>query len=150
MPTSKDSALWLLSEPSVSFGQETVICPVLLWVLVIEWHLLNWAYAQAVCQISDKVTMRELEEHVCVCVCVKCCCKLGKNFTEKCMSWTQCYEWFKHFKEGRMLVAEDPSIGRPSISTNNDHVERVCAVVCGNHCLTVWEVVDEVGISMKF
>ena len=52
---------------------------------------------------------------VCVCVCVKFCCKLGKNFTETFqlfnqayredyMSQTQCYERFKHFKEGRMLV----------------------------------------------
>jgi len=57
--------------------------------------------------------MKELEEQH-VYVCVKFCCKLGKNFTETfqllnqaygedCMSRTQCYEWFKYFKEGRML-----------------------------------------------
>jgi hypothetical protein len=54
--------------------------------------------------------MKELEEQR---MCVKFCCKLGKNFTETfqllnqaykedCMSQTQCYEWFKRFKEGRM------------------------------------------------
>jgi len=64
------------------------------------------------------------------------------------MSRTQCYEWFKHFKEGRMSVSEDPRPGRPSTSTNDDHVERDCAVICGNHCLTVQEVGDEVGISI--
>jgi len=64
------------------------------------------------------------------------------------MSQTQCYEWFKCFKEGRMSVGEDPRPGRPSTSPNNDHVERVCAAIHGNHSLTVQEVVDEVGISI--
>jgi len=63
------------------------------------------------------------------------------------MSQTQCYEWFKRFKEGRMSVSEDPRPGRPSTSTNNDHVERVHAVICGNRRLTVREVADEVDIS---
>jgi hypothetical protein len=60
----------------------------------------------------------------------------------------QCYEWFKCFKEGRMLVGEDPRPGRASTSTNDDHVERVRAVICGNCRLTVQEVADEVGISI--
>jgi len=64
------------------------------------------------------------------------------------MSWTQCYEWFKRFKEGRMWVGEDTRPGQPSTSTNNDHVERVRAVIHGNCRLTVREVVDEVGISI--
>ena len=47
-----------------------------------------------------------------------------------------------------MSVGEDPRPGRPSTSPNNDHVERVCAAIHGNHSLTVQEVVDEVGISI--
>ena len=92
-----------------------------------------------------------------MCVYVKICCKLGKNFTETFqlvnqaygedgMSRTQCYGWFKHFKEGRMLVSEDPRPGRPSTSTNDDHVKRVCAVIHGNR-LAVQEVADELGIT---
>jgi len=46
-----------------------------------------------------------------------------------------------------MSVSEDPRPGRPSTSTNNDHVERVHAVICGNRRLTVREVADEVDIS---
>ena len=76
MPTSKGSALWLLSTPSIRFWQQTAICPFSLWVFVVELHPLNWTRAQAVCQISDKVTMKKLEERV----GVKFCCKLGKNF----------------------------------------------------------------------
>jgi len=106
--------------------------------------------------------MKELEERVrvrvrvCVCTHAKFCCKLGKNFTETfqllnqvygkdCMSRTQCYEWFKHFKEGRMSVREDPRPGRPSTSTNDDHVKRVR----GNHRVIVQEVADEVGITTE-
>jgi hypothetical protein len=64
------------------------------------------------------------------------------------MSQTQCYEWFKHLKEGRVLVTEDPRPRRPSSSTNNDHVERVHAVIYGDCHLTAQEVSDEVEISI--
>jgi len=47
-----------------------------------------------------------------------------------------------------MSVGEDPRPGQPSTSTNDDHVDRVRAVSHGNHCLTVREVADEVGISI--
>ena len=73
-PTSIESALRLLSAPSVRFWQQTAICPVSLWALVVELHRLNWARAQAVRRIGDKVTIKELEEQrVCVCVCVCVC-----------------------------------------------------------------------------
>jgi hypothetical protein len=57
---------------------------------------------------------------------------LNRAYGEDCMSRTQCYEWFKHFKEGRMSVGEDPRPGRPWTLTNDDHVERVRAVIRGN------------------
>ena len=47
-----------------------------------------------------------------------------------------------------MLVGEDPRPGRPSTSTNDDHVERVRAVIRVNRRLTVREDADEVGISI--
>jgi hypothetical protein len=40
-PTSIESALRLLSAPSVRFWQQTAICPVSLWALVVELHPLN-------------------------------------------------------------------------------------------------------------
>ena len=100
--------------------------------------------------------MKELEEQR---LCVKFCCKMDKNFTEtfqllnqtygeECMSRTQCYEWFKRFNKGGMSVGEDRRPGRPSTSTNDDHVDRVRAVIRGNRRLTVREVADEVGISI--
>ena len=66
-PTSTHSAQRLLSAPSVRFWQQTAICPVSLWALVVQLHPLNSTRAQAVRRISDKVTMKELEEQrVCV------------------------------------------------------------------------------------
>ena len=47
-----------------------------------------------------------------------------------------------------MSVGEDPRPGRPSTSTNDNHVERVRAVIHGNRRLTVREVADEVGIGI--
>ena len=64
------------------------------------------------------------------------------------MSLTQCYEWFKRFEKGRMSVGEEPRPERPSTSTDDDHVERVRAVIRGNRRLTVREVANEVGISI--
>jgi hypothetical protein len=65
MPTSTQRALRLLSAPTGRFWQQTAICPVSVWALVVELHPLNRVRAQAVCQSSDKVTMKELEECVC-------------------------------------------------------------------------------------
>jgi hypothetical protein len=104
------------------------------------------------------MTIKELEE-LCVCVCVKFCCKLGKKFTEtfkflnqaygeECMSRTQCYKWFKRFKEGRMSGGEGPRSGRLCTSTNDNHVKTVRAVIRVNHRLTLREIADEVGVSI--
>jgi len=73
---------------------------------------------------------------------------LNQAYGKDCMSRAQCYEWFKHFKEGRMLVSKDPRPGRLFTSTDDDHIEGVRAVIRGNRCLTVREVADEVGISI--
>jgi hypothetical protein len=47
-----------------------------------------------------------------------------------------------------MSAGEDARSGRHSKSTNNDHVERVCAVIRGNRRLTVRKAADEVDISI--
>jgi hypothetical protein len=82
-PTSTESVLRLFNAPSVRFCQQTAICPVSLWALFFELQPLNWACAQATRRVSDKVTMKELEEQrarVRLCVCVKFCCKIFKTF----------------------------------------------------------------------
>jgi len=72
--------------------------------------------------LATKWQWKSLKINVWVCVW-KLCCKLGKSFTETfhlrnqaygedCMSRTQCCEWFKRFKEGRMSVGEDRRPGQ--------------------------------------
>ena len=61
---------------------------------------------------------------------------------EVCLSRTQCHEWYQRFKS----IEDDPKSGRPSTSMNDDHVEKVLAVICQNRRLTVREVAEEVGI----
>jgi hypothetical protein len=58
-PTSKGSTMRLLSAPSVRSWRQTAICPVSLWILVVELHPLNWARPQAVLRIGDKEEIQE-------------------------------------------------------------------------------------------
>jgi len=91
-------------------------------------------------------------------ICVKFLVKTGKSVTEtfemlkiafgeEAMCRTQTYEWWKHFKEGRTSVDDDPHSGRPSTSKTDDNVAKVIEVIRPNRCLTVQEVVEEVSIS---
>jgi hypothetical protein len=81
--------------------------------------------------------MKDLEKQR---VCVKFCFKLGKTFTktfqmlqqaygEDCLSRTQCYEWYQHSKSGRTSIEDDPKSARPSLSTGDDHIEKVRYVI---------------------
>jgi hypothetical protein len=98
--------------------------------------------------------MKDLEEQ---CVCVKFCFKLGKTFLETfqmlqqaygedCLSHMRCHEWYQRFKLGRTSIEDNPKSGWPSKSMDDDHVEKVRAVIHENHRLTVREVSEEVGI----
>ena len=66
---------------------------------------------------------------------------------EDCLSRTQCHEWDQRFKSGRTSIEDDPKAGRPSTSTDDDHVEKVRAVNREKRRLTVREVFEEVGIA---
>ena len=41
-----------------------------------------------------------------------------------------------------------PGLDDPSTTPNDDHVDRIPAVIRGNRRLTIREVADEVGISI--
>jgi hypothetical protein len=69
---------------------------------------------------------------------------LKQAYGEDCLNCTQCSEWYQCFILGRMST-EDPKTGLPSTSVDDDHVEKVCAVICENHHRTVCEVSEEVG-----
>jgi len=71
---------------------------------------------------------------------------LQQAFGEDCLSRTQCHEWYRRFKSGRTSVEDDPKTGRPSTSMDDDHVEKVLAVIRQNRRLTVREVAEEAAI----
>ena len=71
---------------------------------------------------------------------------LQQAYGEDCLSRTQCYKWYQYFKSGRTSIEDDPKSGWPSTSMDDDHVEKVLAMIHQNRCLTVREVAEEVGI----
>ena len=97
--------------------------------------------------------MKDLEEQR---VSVKFCVKLAKTFTETfqtlqqaygedCSARTQRCEWFRIGQNVRRRRSQ--KTGRASVSTDDDHVERVLASIRDNRRLTLQEVAEEVGIG---
>ena len=54
---------------------------------------------------------------------------LKEAFGDSCMSRSQTFEWFGHFKNGRTSTANDDRSGRPSTATTPSKVEQVRAAV---------------------
>ena len=71
---------------------------------------------------------------------------LQQAYGEDCLSRTQCHEWYQRFKSGKTSIEDDPKSGRPSTSMEDDHVEKVLAVIRQNRRLTVREAAEEVGV----
>ena len=75
---------------------------------------------------------------------------LQQAYGEDCLSPTQCHKWYQHLKLGRTSIEDNPKFGWPSMSMDNDHIEKMLAVIHQNRHLTVCEVAEEVGICKKF
>ena len=71
---------------------------------------------------------------------------LQQAYGEDCLSSTQCHEWYQRLKSGRTSIEDDPKSGPPSTSMDDDHVEKVLAVIRQNRRLTARAVTEEVGI----
>ena len=71
---------------------------------------------------------------------------LQQAYGEDCLSRTQCHVWYQRFKSGRTSIEDDHKSGRPSTSMDEEHVEKVLAVIRQNRRMTVREVTEEVGI----
>jgi hypothetical protein len=74
---------------------------------------------------------------------------MTKNvYSDQCMSRTQCYEWFKQFKDSRQSAHDEPYLGQPSTSCDDAHVVQVHEIVHSDRRLTVQETVEECYISI--
>jgi len=80
---------------------------------------------------SLKIEMADLKERV----CVKFCFLLGKTvaetvmmlkeaFKDEAMGITQVYEWFNHFKRGKMSVEDQLHCDHPSRSITDQNLEK--------------------------
>lgn len=89
---------------------------------------------------------------------IKFCYKLGRTFAEtfemitsvygdSSLSRTQCYEWFRRFKNGRESTEDNHRSGRPSTSTDASHVRQIDELVHSNRRLTVREMSVDCDIS---
>jgi len=76
----------------------------------------------------------------------RCCNRLQQAYGEDCLRRMQCHVWYQRFKSGRKSIEDDPKSGRPSTSMDDDHVDKVLAVIRQNRRLTVREVAEEVGV----
>ena len=72
---------------------------------------------------------------------------LRKAFGNSTMSQKNVYKWYKDFKEGRERVDDLERSGRPSTSTDDQHVNKVKEIVLKNRRLTVEDLTDMIGIS---
>lgn len=72
---------------------------------------------------------------------------LQKAFSEQALSKTRVYEWYKTFKEGRESVEDEERPGRPTTSTDEQHVAKIKELLLQNRRLTTREIADMVDIS---
>ncbi len=73
---------------------------------------------------------------------------LQQTHGEDCLSRMQCHEWYQRFNSGRTSIEDNPKSGRLSTSLDDDHVEKVLAVIHQNRHLTVHEVAEEVRATL--
>jgi len=72
---------------------------------------------------------------------------LKQTFGNNSLSSTQIHKWYEHFKEGQTSLEDIERSGRPSMSKNEEIIQKVQKVIHSNHHLTVREVAEEDRIS---
>jgi hypothetical protein len=74
---------------------------------------------------------------------------LCEAYSYDALSQTTTYKYFIRFKSGRTSMDDDKQSVRPSTSRSKPLVAQVKNIIHGNRRLTVQEVVEKVGISIR-
>jgi len=99
--------------------------------------------------MSEKIQQRS---------CIKFCFKNGFSatqtfdmlktaFGDNVFSRASVFDWYKLFKEGRERVEDDERPGRPSTSTDENHVNQIKDLVLKNRRLSIRDLVDLTNVS---
>ena len=91
-------------------------------------------------------------------VAVKFCFLLGKSAAETivmlktayggtALSKTRVYEWFSRFKNGEMLIEDQPRSGRPATSRSDENVDKINALIREDRRRTIDQLCEMSGIS---
>ena len=73
--------------------------------------------------------------------------RLSAHYGNSALPQWSVYDWITMFKNGRTSVTDDERSGRPSTSTTEENVERVCSMILDNRRSTVDEVAQHLNIS---
>ena len=72
-----------------------------------------------------------------------------KAYGDRALPKSTTYYWYKFFKDGRERVEDKERLGRPSTSTDDDHIQKVKDLVLVSRRLTIRDIVDEIGVSKE-
>ena len=96
-----------------------------------------------------------MEQRNCIKYCVKNAINgsqtfemLQKVFGNETLSSATVFDWHRLFKEGRELVEDDYRSGRPSISKNDENIQKIKDAVLRNRHLTVGELSKHSDIGL--
>jgi hypothetical protein len=73
---------------------------------------------------------------------------LQAQFRDECLSQPRVLSWPKLFRQGRDRVENEPHDQQPRTSVHPDNVLKTGELIQANHRITVFELSQEVGISV--